>query len=665
MSGRQVGGRYILEKKIAGGGMGAIWLAHDPQLDRKVALKLTTSLRISSDSARRQFEQEARAIAQFRHPNVVQIYDFGLDKGEDPYIVMELLDGEDLEARLRRQQQIPPASVAAVLLQVGKALTAAHTAGIVHRDLKPANIFLARVDGEEVVKILDFGLARLVQRPEEVSFDTPSDGMIGTLRYMSPEQIRGDRALDHRSDLWSISVVIYRALTGQFPFPIELVGPLLSGTFHPPDVAPSTLKLGLSPELDGFFMRALHPDPTQRFGSAHEMVAAFATIVKTAERPQAARILVVDDEPDVEMLLKQAFRRQIRDNVYQFYFASDGENALEKLRQYPDIEVIVTDINMPRMDGLALLSRVSEAYPLAKVIIVSAYSDMTNLRTAMNRGAYDFLVKPLDFQDLETTLNKTLRHVRELRQMARSIKENELLALFVQSTVLSLLRTLTQGREALSGERVDSTVVFISFKDFTAATRHESPAGIVRKLNENLHVIVPELTSRQGVVDKFMGDTVVAVFRGHEHLFRALTACMSIRLELQTRAFRSGDQSPYGHGVSIGLDSGKVVAGGLGSHDLGRLEYAVLGEVVTTAGLLSSVAGRDQILVTERLSQRLAESFRCQLLTARLLPGSNEPVNVYEVIGPYHAATLPDESATKPNTQGSPPVEAFLAQDPK
>ncbi|SEK67799.1 Serine/threonine protein kinase [Stigmatella aurantiaca] len=651
MSGRQVGGRYILEKKIAGGGMGAIWLAHDPQLDRKVALKLTTSLRISSDSARRQFEQEARAIAHFRHPNVVQIYDFGLDKGEDPYIVMELLDGEDLEARLRRQPQLPPGAVASILLQVGKALTAAHTAGIVHRDLKPANIFLARVDGEEVVKILDFGLARLVKRSEDVSFDTPADGMIGTLRYMSPEQIRGDRALDHRSDLWSIAVVIFRALTGQFPFTLELVGPLLSGTFHPPETAPSTMNLGLSAELDGFFKRALHPDPALRFGSSHEMVSSFATLVKTAERPQACKILVVDDEADVEMLLKQAFRRQIRDNVYQFLFASDGENALEKLRQSPDIEVVVTDINMPRMDGLALLSRVSEAYPLAKVIIVSAYSDMTNIRTAMNRGAYDFLVKPLDFQDLETTLNKTLRHVRELRQMARSIKENELLALFVQSTVLSLLRTLTQGREALAGERVDSTVVFIGLKGLTAATRHEAPVGIIQKLNDSLHIIVPELTSRQGVVDRFMGDTVMAVFRGHEHLYRAMAACISIRQELQTRAFRSGDASPYAHGVSIGLDSGKVVAGGLGSHDLGRLDYAVLGDVVTTSAALSSLAGRDQILVTERLIERLAERFRCQHLGARMLPGSGDPVNLYEVLGPYNMPALPDDSATNPNTQ--------------
>src|SRR5262245_43533072 len=114
MSGRQVGGRYVLERKIAGGGMGAIWAAFDPQLQRRVAIKLTTSQRLSTEGAQRQFRKEARAIAQFRHPNVVQIHDFGLDK-EEPFIVMELLEGEDLETRLKRRERLPPAQVATLL----------------------------------------------------------------------------------------------------------------------------------------------------------------------------------------------------------------------------------------------------------------------------------------------------------------------------------------------------------------------------------------------------------------------------------------------------------------------------------------------------------------------------------------------------------------------
>src|SRR5437868_3211967 len=177
MSGRQVGGRYVLERKIAGGGMGAIWAAFDPQLQRRVAIKLTTSQRLSTSGAQHHFQKEAKAIAQFRHPNVVQIHDFGLDRDE-PFIVMELLEGEDLETRLKRRERLTPAQVVSLLNQVSRALAAAHTAGIIHRDLKPANLFLTRIDGQEVLKILDFGLVRLNSPTPDVTPES-MDGMVG------------------------------------------------------------------------------------------------------------------------------------------------------------------------------------------------------------------------------------------------------------------------------------------------------------------------------------------------------------------------------------------------------------------------------------------------------------------------------------------------------
>ncbi len=630
MSGRQVDGRYVLERKIAGGGMGAIWVALDSQLQRRVAIKLTTSQRFSSANARRQFEQEAKAIAQFHHPNVVQIHDFGVD-GEDPYIVMELLDGEDLETRLKRRERLAPATVSTLLNQVARALTAAHSVGIVHRDLKPANLFLSRIDGAEVVKILDFGLVRQKARNDELPADPAVDGMVGTLRYMSPEQIRGDINLDHRSDLWSIAVVFFRALTGRFPFSLEMVGSLLNGSFRPPDVPPSTLVPDLGPEVDSFFSRALDPDPAQRFQSAHEMAAVFASLVQSA-RPQKAKILVVDDEPDVEMLMRQAFRRQIRDALYEMVFAADGEDALEKLRQHPDVDVVLTDINMPRMDGLTFLERVGDVNPLVKVIIVSAYSDMTNIRTAMNRGAYDFLVKPLDIQDLEATLVKTLKHVAESRQMMRSIEENALLRMFVQAGVLDRLRALTQGPEALAGDRVDATVAFLDIKDFTQVTRQAAPEAVIQMLNQNFQVIVPELTSRGGVVDKFLGDAVMVVFRGPEHLSRGLDACVAVREQLRARAFRGGEGSPYSHGLCIGVDSGEVIAGGLGGPELGRLDYTVVGEVVNTAARLSAAAARGQILISERLRKRVEMAFDCQAAGSRQLPGESAQMAVHDVL---------------------------------
>lgn len=662
MSGRQVGGRYLLKQKIAGGGMGAIWSAHDPQLQRDVAIKLTTSQRISTEGARLQFEKEAKAIAQFSHPNVVQIHDFGFDKDE-PFIVMELLEGEDLETRLKRREKLPPSQVASLLTQVARALAAAHSVGIIHRDLKPANLFLTSIDRQEVVKILDFGLVRRKSPTPEVTPES-MDGMVGTLRYMSPEQIRGDASLDHRSDLWSISVVIYRALTGKFPFPLESVGGLLNGSFHPPDIAPSTYVPELGPELDRFFTRALNADPEKRFQSAQELAGTFASIVQAA-RPQAAKILVADDEPDVAVLLRQAFRRQIRDNVYQFLFASDGEDALDQLRQNPDVDVVLTDINMPRMDGLTFLSHVGDVNPLVKVIIVSAYSDMANIRTAMNRGAHDFLTKPLDFQDLEATLSKTLKHVAEARQRMRSIEENALLRILIHSSLLERLRPLMQGPGALVGERADATVVYLRIPDFTTLVRQLPPDAVIQRLNDHFQAIIPELTSRKGLVDRLMGDSAMVVFRGDEHLRQALDGCMAVRQRLKELAATAGAQSTYSQGICIGVDSGEVVVGGVGGPELGRLDYAMVGLPVDNAGRLADMAVSGEVLISDRMCQRVRLDFECRPAGERKLPSLREPLAVHDVVsrrtGFLTSSRAPASSSSSNSNQETPQLGAALS----
>src|SRR5512135_3379754 len=138
-----------------------------------------------------------------------------------------------------------------------------------------------------------------------------------------------------------------------------------------------------------------------------------------------ATILVVDDEPDLEALVLQKFRRQIRDGAVTFVFAHDGIEALQSLEKHPHVDMVVSDINMPRMDGLSLLERLQEAEDKKSTIIVSAYGDMSNIRTAMNRGAFDFLTKPIDFSDLEATIDKTLRHVEVMREVRQRLMEAE------------------------------------------------------------------------------------------------------------------------------------------------------------------------------------------------------------------------------------------------
>jgi class 3 adenylate cyclase len=288
---------------------------------------------------------------------------------------------------------------------------------------------------------------------------------------------------------------------------------------------------------------------------------------------------------------------------------------------------------------------------------------MSNIRTAMNRGAYDFLVKPLDFQDLDATLAKTLKHVTELRHAVRSTEENQLLRMFVHGGIVERVLPLVRGPDLLTGERVEATVAFIDVKDFTPVTRREPPEAVFRKLNDNFQVIVPELTARGGVVDKFVGDSVMAVFRGEGHVERALEACLEVRQQLRAMAFRGGEHSAYAHGVCIGLDSGELVSGNLGSRALGRLDHTVLGDVVNTAARLASLAAREQLLIGEHLRERVEARFECLSAGERRLPGASATLAVHDVLGRRDGARASTDAPSSLDARElrSPPQLTVLA----
>ena len=170
-----------------------------------------------------------------------------------------------------------------------------------------------------------------------------------------------------------------------------------------------------------------------------------------------AKILVADDEVDLEMLIKQKFRQKIREKQYEFVFANNGNEALRKLKENPDVDVVLSDINMPEMDGLTLLTKLNEVSPLIKAVIVSAYGDMDNIRTAMNRGAFDFLTKPINFDDLDITVQKTIRHVADLRNTMKAIKENNILKMYVDETVLNFMNRQDFETALMVNETVEGT----------------------------------------------------------------------------------------------------------------------------------------------------------------------------------------------------------------
>ena len=218
--GRVVGGKYRLVRQLAEGGMGEVWLARHEVLDADVAVKLMSAEIIGTEHALARFEREAKASAKLKSNHIVRVNDFGVE-GEMPYMVMELLDGEDLGTRLKRDGPMTVADFVPMLRQIAKGLEVAHAAGFVHRDLKPSNIFIAREGRDEVVKIVDFGVARET-KTKLVDEKTGSGVVLGSPHHMSPEQALGEK-VDQRSDLWALAVVVFRALAGRKPFDSDVL----------------------------------------------------------------------------------------------------------------------------------------------------------------------------------------------------------------------------------------------------------------------------------------------------------------------------------------------------------------------------------------------------------------------------------------------------------
>jgi class 3 adenylate cyclase/FixJ family two-component response regulator len=341
-----------------------------------------------------------------------------------------------------------------------------------------------------------------------------------------------------------------------------------------------------------------------------------------------AKILVADDEVDLETLIKQKFRRQIREEKYEFVFAMNGNEALVKLSENPDISIVLSDINMPEMDGLTLLSRINESNPLMKTVMVSAYGDMENIRSAMNKGAFDFVCKPVNFEDLELTIEKTIKNVAQMNETLQAIKENNILRMYVDQTVLNFMGSQKFEDSLMINETIDASVAFIDICGFTAVSEKETPDTVVKMLNQYFDLMVKEIIEQKGIIDKFIGDCILAVFKGPFHLDRAIDACLAIRNKIDAHP----QESDFQPKVSIGINSGEMISGNIGSSTLRRLDYTVIGDTVNTAQRLQGIATSSQILITENCFELVKQSFNCNSIGIKQLKNKSQEVAVYEVL---------------------------------
>ncbi len=285
-AGMMVSTNVRLLRPLGEGGMGAVWVAEHQSLRTQVVVKFMSGDLLKSPEATARFSREAAAAAQVKSPHVVQTFDHGITPEGTPYIVMELLEGRDLEHHIRASGKMSPRETVGIVAQLARALTKAHERGIVHRDIKPSNVFLCDAGGGEMfVKLLDFGIAK---GPEVgiVGSTTRTGSFIGSPYYMSPEQVVGAKDIDFRSDLWSLAVVAFEALTGKKPFFAETVGALAIKIHRDPLPRPTEANPALPAAVDAWFTRACAREPGERFASAREMADALA-VAATGEARSA------------------------------------------------------------------------------------------------------------------------------------------------------------------------------------------------------------------------------------------------------------------------------------------------------------------------------------------------------------------------------------------
>jgi adenylate cyclase len=349
-----------------------------------------------------------------------------------------------------------------------------------------------------------------------------------------------------------------------------------------------------------------------------------------------ATILFVDDEPDLEALVLQKFRRQIREGAVKVMFAHDGLEALQTLEQNPHVDMVVSDINMPGMDGLSLLAKLQEAEDKKSTVIVSAYGDMSNIRTAMNRGAFDFLTKPIDFGDLEVTIDKTIRHVEMLREARRRQADAERahasLSRYFSPQIAS--RLVSKGEsDGMEVVRREVAAIFTDVTSFTSLVENISPEILGALLNEYMGGMTEIVFAHEGTVGKIIGDGIHILFNapGDQPDFATRAVACAHELDDWAAAFRDRWRSrDVNFGTTrIGVHAGPVLVGNFGGKRF--FDYTAYGDTINTAARLETANKQlgTRICVSETVA-RAAENFKGRPVGDIVLRGRSEPLRVYE-----------------------------------
>lgn len=349
-----------------------------------------------------------------------------------------------------------------------------------------------------------------------------------------------------------------------------------------------------------------------------------------------ATILFVDDEPDLEALVLQKFRRQIRDGLLAIMFARDGLEALQSLEENPHVDMVVSDINMPRMDGLSLLQKLQEAEDKKSTIIVSAYGDMSNIRTAMNRGAFDFLTKPIDFSDLEATIDKTIRHIEMLREVRRRqmVAERAHAALSRHFSPELAKRLAASGEgEGIEVQWRDVATIFTDITGFTSLVETAPPETLGELLNEYVGGMTEIVFEHEGTVAKIIGDALQVLFNAPgdqpDYATRAVACAHDLDAWAQDFCVRQSAKGVHFGATRIGIHAGPALVGNFGGNRF--FDYTAYGDSINIAARLEAANKHlgTRICVSASVA-KAAENFQGRPVGELMLRGRSEPLRAFE-----------------------------------
>lgn len=352
-----------------------------------------------------------------------------------------------------------------------------------------------------------------------------------------------------------------------------------------------------------------------------------------------ATVLMVDDEPDLETLVLRKFRRQRREGLIDFLFARDGAEALDMIDRHPHVDLVVLDINMPRMDGLSLLETLQQRDDRKSAIIVSAYGDMTNIRTAINRGAFDFLTKPIDFSDLEATILKTLRHVEALREAQRRQTDAERAhASLSRYFSPELAKRLVDGNDdemAVHWRQIG--VIFTDITGFTSLVEMVAPEQLAKLLNEYVGGLTDVVFDHQGTVAKVIGDAIQVLFNapGDQPDYAARAIACAEALDDWAESFRERwmrEGVDFG-ATRIGVHAGAALVGNFGGDRF--FDYTAYGDTINTAAKLEAANKSlgTRICVSD-VAARAAGAFRGRPIGDLVLRGRSVALRAHEPLSP-------------------------------